>query len=364
MPDVLNSRAEFKWEVEIGKLKNLKSYLSEWSGDDIDRSNVETTLLSIADASVAIAKLIQRGPLEGQLAAVVGDNADGDAQKELDIQANDILIDALKEAPVSVIGSEENEHAILLDKDAPIAVNMDPLDGSSNIETNVSVGSIFSLLNSGTIPEDNPEAVLLQSGDKQIAAGFVIYGPQTPMVLTVKQGTHIFTLDPETSEYMLTSEAVRIPKGKFEYAINASNYRHWEDPLRAYIDDCISGDSEVKQCNFNMRWVGSLVAETFRILVRGGVFLYPRDDRPGYQNGRLRLLYEASPIALLVEEADGMSIDGVDPILGIEPTELHQRAPLIFGSPETVETVSEYHINRNSMISHAPLFAQRGLFRG
>lgn len=348
----------------MGKLASLETYLAGWSGYDQDRAAIVKTILSVVGASTTLGNLIARGPLAGPLAQIVGENADGDAQKELDIVANELFIEALSNAPVAVIGSEENETALTLNRDAALAVAIDPLDGSSNIETNVSVGTIFSVLPARDAAGGAIASPILQPGAKQLAAGFVIYGPQTALVLTVRQGTCIFTLDPESSQYMLTGRNVSIPAGKQEYAINASNYRHWEEPLRAYIDDCISDDSASHGGNFNMRWVASLVAEAYRIMVRGGVFLYPRDDRPGYQNGRLRLLYEANPIALLIEEAGGMATDGTRNILDIEPSDLHERVPLIFGSSEIVDRVADYHTNRNSMISRSPLFARRGLFRG
>ncbi len=350
------------WEGDIDKLAYLESYLADWSGDDLDRDAIAKTVLSVAGASITVASLIARGPLAGQLAQIVGDNADGDAQKELDVRANEIFLEALGHAPVAVIGSEENDTALTLNRDAPLAVAIDPLDGSSNIETNVSVGTIFSILPAQLVG-NAIETAVLQPGAKQLAAGFVIYGPQTALVLTVGDGTQIFTLDPESSRYVLTSADVRIPAGKQEFAINASNYPHWEEPLRAFLDDCVSGDAALRGGKFNMRWVASLVAEAYRILVRGGVFLYPRDDRPGYQNGRLRLVYEANPIALLFKQAGGMATDGTRDILDIVPAKLHVRVPLVFGSSEIVDRVADYHVNRNTMISRSPLFSRRGLFR-
>lgn len=345
----------------MNKLSTLNSFLQVWSAGNADRVAITRTIASLADASISVSQLIGRGDLAGRLARVVGDNADGDAQKALDIRANDIFIAALGNAPVAVIGSEENQSALVLDRAAPLAVAIDPLDGSSNIETNVSVGTIFSILPASGGAAG--EATLLQPGAAQLAAGFMIYGPHTALVLTVGQGVQIFTLDPQSGIYLLTRDAIRIPVRSREYAINASNYHHWQNPMRVYIDDCISGDSAAQGEQFNMRWIASLVAETFRVMVRGGIFLYPRDDRPGYQNGRLRLLYEANPIAMLIEQAGGMATDGERRILDIEPTEFHQRVPLVFGSSEIVTQVADYHTNRNALISRSPLFARRGLFR-
>ncbi len=347
----------------MGTQKSLQQYLTEWSDNNIDRAAITDTILALAEASIKVGKLIARGSLAGSLAEIVGNNADGDAQKKLDVVADRIFIEALGNAPVAVVGSEENEKALPLDSGAPLAVAIDPLDGSSNIETNVSVGTIFSIL---PVESNNGKAIeeaILQSGRKQVAAGYIIYGPQTILVLTVRSGVEIFTLDPDSSKYVSTASNINIPADKKEYAINASNYCHWNEPVRAYIDDCVSEHTRSSEDKFNMRWIASLVAESYRILIRGGIFLYPEDNRPGYHNGRLRLVYEANPIALLIEQAGGKAIDGKCNILDIKPDNLHQRIPFIFGSARAVDRVSDYYGNRKSRISRAPLFAQRGLFR-
>jgi fructose-1,6-bisphosphatase I len=240
-------------------------------------------------------------------------------------------------------------------------VALDPLDGSSNIDTDLPVGTIFSIL---PMPAGNgaPGAALLQPGTRQLAAGFVIYGPQTCLVLTLGQGTHILTLERRTSRFVLTHAAVRIPQRRREYAINASNYRHWDAAIRTYVDDCIAGAEGPRGENFNMRWIASLVAEAFRILVRGGIFLYPADRRPGYEHGRLRLVYEAQPIALVIEQAGGAASDGFERILDLTPRQLHQRTPLIFGSSDKVARVERYHAGPPSSSERSPLFVRRGLF--
>lgn len=347
----------------MAEFRSLRRYLDDWAGDDAERGAVAATVRAIADAAAAVSELIARGPLAGALEAVVGANADGDAQKQLDVRANDLFIAALREAPVAVLGSEEFEDALALNDRAPLAVSIDPLDGSSNIDTNVSLGTIFSILATATAMNGTASSALLQPGTNQLAAGFVIYGPCTALVLTLGQGCHIFTLDRATSTFVLTRPDVRIPTGKSEYAINASNYRHWDEPVRAYIDDCISGAAGPRGKNFNMRWIASLVAEAFRIFVRGGIFLYPRDDRPGYQRGRLRLVYEANPIAFLVEQARGAATDGERRILDLQPRALHEHVPLVFGSPDKVERVARYHGDLPSIGERSPLFGRRGLFR-
>jgi fructose-1,6-bisphosphatase I len=347
----------------MGEFVSLGRYLEDWAADEAERGAVAETVRAIAGAAARVSDLIALGPLAGALGAVVGDNADGDEQKELDVRANDLFIDALRRAPVAVLASEENETALVLADGAPLAVALDPLDGSSNIDTNVSVGTIFSILARATAEAGAAESAILQPGANQLAAGMVVYGPQTALVLTVGRGTDIFTFDRRSGDFALTRAGVRIPEGRREYAINASNYRHWDPALRAYIDDCVSGADGPRGENFNMRWVASLVAEAFRIFARGGVFLYPGDARPGYQSGRLRLVYEANPIAFLVEQAHGAATDGEHRILDIRPRELHQRVPLVFGSRDKVEVVARYHAGAETIGERSPLFGRRGLFR-
>ncbi len=345
----------------MGDFPSLGRRLDAWARDDSTRGAVAEVVQAIADSAVTLGEIIAQGPLAGALGAVVGGNVDGDAQKALDVRANDLFLEALRHAPVAVFGSEENEEAIVLKHDAPLAVAIDPLDGSSNIDTNVSIGTIFSILPMKT--GESAESALLQSGANQLAAGFVIYGPLTALVLTLGQGTQVFTLDRKTGGFVLTRADVEIPAGKAEYAINASNYRHWEEAVRLYIDDCLSGAEGPRGRNFNMRWIASLVAEVFRILSRGGIFLYPRDDRPGYQHGRLRLVYEANPIAFLVEQAGGAATDGEHRVLDIAPQQLHQRVPLVFGARDKVERVARYHTEPHAIGERSPLFGRRGLFR-
>ncbi|MHA1523084.1 MAG: class 1 fructose-bisphosphatase [Alphaproteobacteria bacterium] len=344
--------------------QTLRDALADWSKGHRDRDQVATTILEIAQSSVAVSRLIAKGALGRDLGAVVGENADGDQQKSLDLLAHDVFLQGLRRSPVGVVGSEESPEPIVLDATARLAVVMDPLDGSSNIDTNVSVGTIFSIY---PMPDASAGGAIvgavLQPGTRQLAAGFVIYGPQTALVLSVGEGTDIFTLDPDTATYRATRRTVSIPSGKLEFAINASNYRHWEAPMRAYIDDCISGSTGPHGDNFNMRWIASLVAEAYRVLVRGGIFLYPRDDRAGYQNGRLRLVYEANPIAFLVGQAGGAASDGRDDIMNLLPQELHQRVPLIFGSAQKIGDVVSYHTNQHTKGAHSPLFGRRGLLR-
>ncbi|MEZ5932014.1 MAG: class 1 fructose-bisphosphatase [Alphaproteobacteria bacterium] len=314
---------------------------------------------AILSAAIRLEALIAKGPLAGALGEEIGENTDGDRQKALDLIADDLFARALASAPVAVIGSEEQEAPAILDPAAPVAVAIDPLDGSSNVDTNISVGTIFSILPM----VDDPAAAMLQPGRRQLAAGFVIYGPQTCLALTLGAGTDIYTLDRESGRFLRTREKIRIPPESSEYAINASNARHWEEPVRAYIDDNVAGAEGPRGKNFNMRWIASLVAEAYRILIRGGIFLYPGDRRPGYEEGRLRLVYEASPLAMIIEQAGGLATDGENRILDLQPKTLHQRVPLVFGSSTKVERVRAFHDGTLPGGERSPLFGRRGLFR-
>jgi len=336
---------------------SLEHYLNGWSQGDKKRTAIAEALTAIAAASAEVAARITRGPLGGDLAEAVGDNADGDAQKALDVWANDRLMAALRSTPVAIIASEELNQPLTLDTMAPLAVALDPLDGSSNIDTNVSIGTIFSIL-----PARGDET-FSQRGSEQLAAGYVIYGPQCALVLTLGDGTSIFTLDPQSRTFHLTADHVKIRPVSSEYAINASNYRHWSENIRAYIDDCILGEEGPRGANVNMRWIASLVAECHRILVRGGVFLYPRDGRKGYERGRLRLVYEANPIAFLIEQAGGGAFDGFTRILEMTPETIHQRTPLIFGSADEIERIARYKADPSMIFERSPLFGRRGLLR-
>jgi fructose-1,6-bisphosphatase I len=342
---------------------SLEAHLAGWATSCPDRRPVAAAVLLLAQVTRQIADLIGRGPLAGALGAELGTNIDGDVQRELDVRANALLIAALQSAPVAAIASEELDEPLICQESAPLIVALDPLDGSSNIDTDISIGTIFSILRAPANAGGGAAHAFLQPGSRQEAAGYVIYGPQCALVLTVGKGTHIFTLDRASGEFRLTKPAVQIPASTREYAINASNQRHWSEEIRAYFADCVEGADGPRGKDFNMRWIASLVAECHRILARGGVFLYPADARKGYQQGRLRLLYEANPIALLIEQAGGKAIDGQNPILEIAGTALHQRTPLIFGSRSEVEFIGRYVAGRHALSERAPLFGYRGLFR-
>ncbi|QFR34761.1 class 1 fructose-bisphosphatase [Ancylobacter sp. TS-1] len=335
----------------------LQGHLDGWSqGDDL-RRDVASAVLALAAAGIRISELLAAGPLAGALATVRGHHADGDSQKELDVIADDLVREALAAAPVALLGSEEADEAVTLAPAGTLAVAVDPLDGSSNIDSNMSVGTIFSIL-----PFVGADS-LLQPGSAQLAAGFLLYGPQTALVLTVGAGTQVFTLDRATGAFLLSEARAFVVPETAEYAINGSNLRHWDGAIRSYVDDCQAGTEGPRGKDFNTRWVASMVADVYRILVRGGVYLYPGDARGGYAQGRLRLVYEANPIAFLMEQAQGAATDGSRPILDLIPTHLHQRVPLVFGSRAEVERIARYHGGASAMPERSPLFGRRGLLR-
>jgi fructose-1,6-bisphosphatase I len=345
--------------LEPARSKDLDDILAETVSADLHLASSASAIREMAAAAIKMAELVSLGRLAGETGASIGSlNKDGDAQKKLDVLANDLFVNALRRAPVAAVLSEELHEPVLLNADAPLAVAMDPLDGSSNIDTNVSIGTIFSILPSVPGAAD-PKLHFLQPGLAQLAAGFFVYGPQTALVLALAKKTRIFILDRRKGRFIEAVEDVQIPADSSEYAINASNYRHWGLPVQAFIDDCVKGSEGPLQRNYNMRWIASLVADAYRILNRGGVFLYPGDMRAGYGAGRLRLLYEVSPVALIVEYAGGVATDGVQPILSLSPTDVHVRAPFVFGSANIVNLVTRYHTDPQFSAERAPLLGNR-----
>ncbi|QIB33612.1 class 1 fructose-bisphosphatase [Ancylobacter pratisalsi] len=337
--------------------RTLQDHLDGWAGSDPLRRDVATTVLALANAGRSLAELLSAGPLAGAMAQVRGYHTDGDSQKELDVVADEMVRDALRAAPVALLGSEEMEEPIELNPAGTLAVAVDPLDGSSNIDTNLSVGTIFTVL-----PHIGADA-LLQPGSQQLAAGFLLYGPQVALALTLGMGTHLFVLDRPFGQFRLIEAEAQVPAETSEYAINSSNARHWDRAVRSYVEDCLTGSEGPRDRDFNTRWVASMVADAYRILVRGGIYLYPGDARRGYGQGRLRLVYEANPIAFLMEQAQGAATDGLQRILDIVPESLHQRVPLVFGSRGEVERVSRYNQSASNMPERSPLFGRRGLLR-
>ena len=312
-----------------------------------DASGTFTLLLNnIVTACKQISHRVNRGALIGVLGSAGTENVQGEVQKKLDIITHDIMVKALNwSGHVGGMASEEIDDPIKIPTQYPkgkYLVLFDPLDGSSNIDINLTVGTIFSILRcrEGIDPETED---FLRKGSEQVCAGFVLYGPSTMMVLTTGKGVNGFTLDPDIGEFILTHRNMRIPEETSEFAINMSNQRFWEPPVQEYIDDCVAGMDGERGKNFNMRWVASLVADVYRILNRGGVFLYPTDLRNPDKPGKLRLMYEANPMAFIIEQAGGLCTTGREAILDIKPQSIHQRVPLILGSKAEVSRIIDLH---------------------
>lgn len=319
---------------------SLSQFLQQQSGNLTPA--LAQVIETIGDTCKAIDQLLQKGALAGVLGSAQHENVQGEEQKKLDVISNDYLIDALKVHPhVGGLASEELDEFTAGQENGDYLVLFDPLDGSSNIDINMCVGTIFSILpakNAVTQAED-----FLQAGVQQVSAGYVLYGPSTMMALTVGAGVVFFTFDPESQEFLLTTNAITVATDTKEYAINASNQRHWEEPVKRYVDELLAGTTGPREKDFNMRWVACMVGDIHRILCRSGIFMYPYDLKDPKKAGRLRLMYEANPMSMLLEQAGGASTTGRVRILDIQPTELHQRVPVIIGSKNEVELVTSYH---------------------
>ena len=319
---------------------NLSQFLEQQMGNLTPE--LAQVISTIADTCQTIDQALQKGALAGVLGSAQHENVQGEEQKKLDVISNDYLIDALKVHPqVGGLASEELDEFTPAQENGKYLVLFDPLDGSSNIDINMCVGTIFSILpakNAVTQAED-----FMQAGNQQVAAGYVLYGPSTMLALTVGAGTVFFTFDPETQQFLLTSENIQVAADTKEYAINASNQRHWENPVKLYIEELLAGKTGPRDKDFNMRWVACMVGDIHRILCRSGIFMYPYDLKDPKKAGRLRLMYEANPMSMLIEQAGGASTTGRVRILDIQPTDLHQRVPVIIGSKNEVDLVTGYH---------------------
>ena len=313
------------------------------------RINPELRLLIevVARAVKAISVNVSKGALAGVLGEAGTDNVQGEAQKKLDVIANEILLQANEwGGHLAAMASEEVEAVHQIPFDYPkggFLLLFDPLDGSSNIDVNISVGTIFSVLRNPPDSTEPTEDDFLQPGREQVAAGYAVYGPSTQFVLTVGKGVHGFTLDREMGSFIYTQPFMTIPADTQEFAINASNARYWEPPVKRYVDEMTLGESGPLGKEYNMRWVASMVADVHRVLTRGGIFMYPLDEKCRDKGGKLRLMYEANPMAMLVEQAGGAASTGREPILDVQPSQLHQRVPVILGSRNEVERVVGYH---------------------
>jgi fructose-1,6-bisphosphatase I / sedoheptulose-1,7-bisphosphatase len=362
--------------MPLSKRQTLTQYLilqrrrfPQASGD------LNALILDVSIACKAIAHAVSFGEL-GDAAGNMGNfngggiNVQGEVQKKLDVLSNEMFVRTAEWAGhLAGMASEEMElpyqipHAYARGK---YLLVFDPLDGSSNIDVNVSVGSIFSILRAPQDVVDSgcdvTEAHFLQPGASQVAAGYALYGPVTMLVLTVGNGVVGFTLDPNLGEFKLTHPGITIPADTQEFAINASNSRFWEPPVKRYVDECLAGRTGPRGKDFNMRWIASMVAEAHRILMRGGVFMYPRDSKDSTRSGRLRLLYEANPIGMVMEQAGGRASTGRQAVLGVQPSSLHQKIGLVFGSKNEVERIERYHAEPSADTQDNPLFAERSLF--
>lgn len=336
---------------------HLKSF-TKAGGDE--RQAVARAILHLANAALKLKKAIAEGSPD-IIHGVKHDirNESGDQQHALDLYADELFLDAAKASDAAFYASEERAAELVLNAKGTLAIAVDPLDGSSNIDTNLSIGTIFSILPA----RGTAQSTFLQAGRAQLAAGFFIYGPQFSLALTLGQGTHLFTFSKRLGAFVESGVALDTPPSSSIFAINMSNYRHWDEAVRLYVDDCLQGEEGVRGRDFNMRWNASLVAEAFRILRKGGIYIYPRDERQGYGSGRLRLVYEGNPIAMLMEQAGAAATDGQSSILDILPVSLHQHIPLVFGSHDEVETVARYQASPSAIGARHPLFGQRGLFR-
>jgi fructose-1,6-bisphosphatase I len=301
----------------------------------------------VARACKSISQAVNKGALGGVLGSAGSENVQGEVQKKLDIIANEVLIEANEwGGHLAAMASEEMDSIYVVPNRYPqgeYLLLFDPLDGSSNIDVNVSIGTIFSVLVKPEGGDAVEEKDFLQAGNKQVAAGYCVYGPQTTLVLTVGKGVAMFTLDREQGSFVLTQENVQVPPDTKEFAINMSNMRHWDTPVRRYVDECLQGKEGPRGKDFNMRWIASMVADVHRILTRGGVFMYPWDKREPDKAGKLRLMYEANPMAWLIEQAGGAATNARQRILDLQPTKLHERVSVVLGSKNEVDRITAYH---------------------
>ena len=330
---------------------------------------LSSLLNDLVTACKVIAQTVSRGALAGALGSAERLNVQGEEQKKLDVLANEILLHHCEwDGHLAAMASEELEEPYAIPSAYPrgkYLLVFDPLDGSSNIDVNISVGTIFSILRCPEGVTAPASADFLQPGTRQVCAGYAIYGPAAMLVLTVGRGVHGFTLDRDAGEFVLTHPDLRIPADTQEFAINASNERFWEPPVRRYVEECLAGRNGVRGKDFNMRWIASLVAEVHRILMRGGLFMYPRDTKDPAKPGRLRLLCEANPMAMIVEQAGGAASTGRQRMLDVQPQALHQRVPVILGSRAEVERIARYHLEHDDGVDQpfqSPLFNTRSLF--
>lgn len=322
-------------------MSTLANYLDAHAKDPA-LSDVITT---VTEVGKTISGLLKKGALADILGEAGNQNVQGEEQKKLDVLANDLLLDALaKNTHCAGVASEELDDATPANADGSLLVLFDPLDGSSNIDINMAVGTIFSILPYERQGQKSENSDFLQAGNQQLAAGYLLYGTSTVLALTIADNVVMFSLDPDSGDYILINDHVQIAADTSEYAINASNYRYWLAPMQQYIDELIAGKTGVRGRDFNTRWVAAMVGDVHRILCRGGLFTYPFDTKYPNKAGKLRLMYEANPMSLLIERAGGAATDAINRILDIEPTDIHQRVPVVLGSKNEVNYVKDLHV--------------------
>ena len=324
---------------------NFKQYLqtAQVKGNPVP-DGLQELLMALANTCSTLSHEVAQGALIGLLGSAGTGNVQGEVQQKLDVIANDLLIEGVQHCrSLAGLASEEMELPLQVQGVGDYLLLFDPLDGSSNIDVNVSIGTIFSVLKKQDATAPLQDSDFLLSGHHQVAAGYVVYGPQTTMALTMGDGVVMFTLNKTNNEFVLIKDTVIISHSTKEFAINMSNMRHWSEPVRRYVDECLLGSTGVRDKDFNMRWIASMVADVHRVMTRGGVFMYPWDQREPNKPGKLRLMYEANPMSFLVEQAGGASTNGKERILDITPRDLHERVSIMLGSKEEVEIIQQYH---------------------
>lgn len=319
--------------------------LANYLNADASNPALNDVITTVTNVGKTISQLLRKGALADILGEAGNQNVQGEEQKKLDVLANDLLLEALaNNAHCAGVASEELDDATPANADGSLLVLFDPLDGSSNIDINMAVGTIFSILPYQRQGQISANSDFLQAGNQQLAAGYLLYGTSTVLALTIADNVVMFSLDPDSNDYVLIEEDVQIDADTSEYAINASNYRYWQAPMQQYIDELIAGKTGVRGRDFNTRWVAAMVGDVHRILCRGGLFTYPFDTKDANKAGKLRLMYEANPMSLLIERASGAATDAVQRILDIEPTDIHQRVPVVLGSKNEVAYVKNLHL--------------------
>ena len=322
-------------------MTTLAHYLNNHSSNPA----VSDVIITITDVGKTISQLLRKGALADILGEAGNQNVQGEEQKKLDVLANDLLLDALaNDLHCAGVASEELDNATPANANGSLLVLFDPLDGSSNIDINMAVGTIFSILPYQRQGQSSEDKDFLQAGNQQVAAGYLLYGTSTMLALTIADSVVMFSLDPDSGDYVLVEDNVQIAAETSEYSINSSNYRYWRAPMQQYIDELIAGETGVRGRDFNTRWVAAMVGDVHRILCRGGLFTYPFDTKYAHKAGKLRLMYEANPMSLLIERAGGSATDAVNRILDIEPTDIHQRVPVVLGSKNEVDYVKNLHL--------------------